>query len=127
MPRVLMALLQSGEERAQRAQEALRVLARDVVSGVDLGDAQPGVGGAHLFLRLRGVHVRARTAQREDRAAHLADELPHVHAELRALAALEHLPELVAKMRIALHREALRRLFQIRLETLAAAFPEVFQ
>src|SRR6266852_5215610 len=103
MPLVCMALcLQRGEESPHGGEKSLRVLAGNVVTRVDFHDLQPRIGGLHLFLCLRGVHVGARTAHGKQGTAQFRNELPHVHAELRPFAGLEQLPELVAEIRVAL-------------------------
>src|SRR2546428_10257783 len=106
MPLVCMALcLQRGEECPQGSDKPLRVLAGDVVTGVDFDDLEPRIGGFHFLLGLGGVHVGARAAHRKHRAAHFADELPHVDAELRSFAGFEQLLELVAEIPVALQAE----------------------
>src|ERR1044071_1631487 len=129
MPRVFMAgsfqknrLIPLVERRNQLA----RAVARDVMARVwDFHDLQPRVGGLHLLDRPGGVHVGACAAQRKDRAAHLAEELPHVDRELRTLAALERAPELVAKIEVALRRPARVGFPEVDLEARAIALPEV--
>src|SRR5574339_89797 len=94
MPRVLMGLLHLGEKSMHLSQKTVLVVAGDVVAGVDLRHLQARVCGLHFRHGLLRVHVGARAAHGEDRAAHLAEELPHVDAELGPLAGLEQLPEL---------------------------------
>src|SRR6267143_5119237 len=93
--------LEGGEERPQGADETLRVLAGDVVARLDLDDLQARVGGLHFLHRLGGVQVGARAAHGEQRAAHFADQLPHVDAELRSF----WQAELIAEIRVALQLE----------------------
>src|SRR5947208_11274085 len=94
MPLVYTALLlEGGKERPEGGDEALRVLAGNVVARLDLDELQARVGGLHFLHRLGGVQVGARAAHGEQRAAHLADQLPHVDAELRPFRASELIPE----------------------------------
>src|SRR3989442_10931971 len=103
MPLVYTALLlEGGKERPQGGDEALRVLAGDVVARLDLDHLQARVGGLHFLHRLGGVQVGARAAHGEQRAAHFADQLPHVDAELRSFAGFEYFLELVSKVGVAL-------------------------
>src|SRR5712664_4054717 len=119
MPLVYMALpAHGGKERPQRGDEALRVLARDVVAGLDLEDLQARVGGVHLVFRLRRVQVGARAAHGEQRAAYFADQLPHVDAELRPF----RVSELISKISVALQAEIG---IEVRLEASTIALPEV--
>src|SRR5687768_15616398 len=97
MPRVLMGLLHLREKLIDLFQKTILVLDGDVVAGVDLHHPQARVRGLHLRRRLRRVHVRAPAAHGEDRAAHLADERPHVHAEVWPFTGFQHFPELVAE------------------------------
>src|SRR5438309_8122744 len=102
MPLVCMALsLDGGKEGTQSADEALRVVAGDVVPRLDFDDLQARVGGLHFRHGLGGVQVGARAAHGEQRAAHLADQLPHVDAELRSF----RLAELIPEIRVALQPE----------------------
>src|SRR5713101_9626437 len=99
MPLVYMALfLDGGKERPQGGDEPLRVLAGDVVAGLDLDDLQARVGGLHFLHRFGGVQVGARAAHGEQRAAHFADQLPQVDAELGSFRA----SELVTEVGVAL-------------------------
>src|SRR5437879_5506850 len=119
MPLVYMALfLDCGKERPQGGDEALRVLAGDVVAGLDLDELQARVGGLHFLHRLGGVQVGARAAHGEQRAAYFAEELPHVDAELRSF----RLAELIAEIRVALQPEIRR---EVALEARAVALPEI--
>src|SRR5881628_749524 len=94
MPLVYIALLlEGGKERPQGGDEALRVLAGDVVAGLDLDDLQARVGGLHFLHRLGGVEIGARATHGEQRAPYFAEELPHVDAELRPFGASELIPE----------------------------------
>src|SRR6267378_5824168 len=111
--------LHGGKERPQGGDEALRVLAGDVVAGLDLHDLQARVGGLHFLHRLGGVEVGARSAHGKDRRAHLADQLPHVDAELRPF----RLAELIPEIRVALQLEIRS---EVVLEASAVALPEIF-
>src|SRR5882672_7438977 len=93
--------LHGGKEWPQGGDEALRVLAGDVVTRLDLDDLQARVGGFHFLHRLGGVQVGARAAHGEQRAAHFADQLPQVDAELRPF----RQAELIAEIRVALQPE----------------------
>src|SRR5216110_850337 len=102
MPLVYTALLlEGGKERPQGGDEALRVLAGDVVARLDLDELQARVGGLHFLHRLGGVEIGARAAHGEQRAAHFADQLPHVDPELGSF----RVSELVAKVGVALQLE----------------------
>src|SRR5712664_2850750 len=106
MPLVCMALLlQRGKESPHSGEKSLRVLAGDVVTCVDFHDLQPRIGGLHFLFRLGGVHIGTRAAHGKRGAAQLADELPHVDAELRPFAGFEQLPELVAEVGVAFDDE----------------------
>src|SRR2546423_15430120 len=95
MPLVYTALfLEGGKERPQGGDEALRVLAGDVVAGLDLDHLQARVGGLHFRHGLGGGQGGACAAHGEQRAAHFADQLPHVDAEHGSFAGFEHLLEL---------------------------------
>src|SRR3989441_11490092 len=119
MPLVYTALLlEGGEERPQGGDEALRVLAGDVVARLDLDELQARVGGLHFLHRLGGVEVGARAAHGEQRAAHFADQLPHVDAELGPF----RQAELIAEIRVALQLEIRS---QVVLEARAIALPEI--
>src|SRR3954470_37299 len=85
------------QECLYRVDEARRIVAGDIVAGVHFHYLQPRIGGAHLGRGFGRVHVRACAAQRQDRALHLADQLPHVDAQLRALAFLDQALELLAE------------------------------
>src|SRR5260370_36333677 len=118
-PLVSMAFpLDGGKERPQGGDEALRVLAGDVVAGLDLDDLQARVGGLHFLHRLGGVQVGARAAHGEQRAAHLADQLPHVDAELPPF----RQAALIAEIRVALQLEIRS---EVVLEASAVALPEI--
>src|SRR2546422_11462547 len=94
MPLVYTGLfLEGGKEGTQGGDQPLRVLAGDVVAGFDLHDLQARVGGLHFLHRLGGVEIGARAAHGEQRAAHFADQLPHVDAELGPFSASELIPE----------------------------------
>src|SRR5512147_29232 len=106
-PRVFMAfLLQRGKERPHRTEKSRQVVARDVVAGVHFGEAEARVCGLHALDGFRRKEVRARAADDERGRADLREHLPHVHAELGALAGGECLLELLAKVRVALDGEA---------------------
>src|SRR3954470_6968417 len=85
------------QECLYRGDEARRIVAGDIVAGVHFHYLQPRIGGAHLGRGFGCIHVGARAAQRQDRALHLADQLPHVDAQLRALAFLDQALELLAE------------------------------
>src|SRR5688500_9624140 len=85
------------QERSQGLQKPFGILHGDVVAGRDLDDAQVRVRRLHLRRAGGGVHVRARAAHGEDRAAHLADERPHVDAEVWPFTGFRRFPELVAE------------------------------
>src|SRR5438552_6203656 len=119
MPLVYTALLlEGGKERPQGGDEALRVLAGDVVARLDLDELQARVSGLHFLHRLGGVQVGARAAHGEQRAAHLADQLPHVDAELRPFRASELIPEVRVAFQLEIRGE-------VALEALAIALPEI--
>src|SRR5882672_1439914 len=126
MPLVCMALcLQRGEESPQGSEKTPRVLAGNVVTRVDFDDLQAWIGGLHFLFGLGGVHVGARAAHGKHGAAQLADELPHVDAELRPFAGFEQLPELVAEVGVAFDDEFAFRFFQIRLVPLSILALEI--
>src|SRR2546422_10888999 len=119
MPLVYIALLLEGDkERPQGGDEALRVLAGDVVARLDLDELQARVGGLHFLHRLGGVEIGARAAHGEQRAAHFADQLPHVDAELRPLHASELIPEVGVALQLEIRS-------QVVLEARAVALPEI--
>src|SRR5207245_10066228 len=119
MPLVYTALLlEGGKERLQGGEEALRVLAGDVVARLDLDELQARVGGLHFLHRLGGVEIGARAAHGEQRAAHFADQLPHVDAELRPLRASELIPEVAVALQLEIRS-------QVVLEARAVALPEI--
>jgi hypothetical protein len=93
MPRVFMLfLLQIGLERGD---EAARVVTGDVV-GPRLGFPRPATAGwrTFIFSTVPAAYMSERAPRkRQDRAAHLAKDLPHVDAELGTLAALERAPD----------------------------------
>src|SRR5437773_12340182 len=111
-------LLEGGKERPQGGDEALRVLACDVVARLDLDELQARVGGLHFLHRLGGVEIGARAAHGEQRAAHFADQLPHVDAELRPFGASELIPEVGVALQLEIRS-------QVVLEARAVALPEI--
>src|SRR5438046_3523403 len=119
MPLVCTALLlEGGKERPQGGYEPLRVLAGDVVSRLDRDELQARVGGLHFLHRLGGVEIGARAAHGEQRAAHLADQLPHVDPKLRFF----WVSELISKISVALEAQIG---IEVGLEARAVALPEI--
>src|SRR5437016_8498507 len=108
MPLVYIALLLEGDkERPQGGDEALRVLAGDVVAGLDLDHLQARVGGLHFLHRLGGVEIGARAARGEQRAADFADQLPHVDPELGPFCASELILEVGVALQLEIRREVI--------------------
>src|SRR5438034_9975707 len=119
MPLVYTALfLEGGKEGTQGGDQPLRVLAGDVVASLDLDELQARVGGLHFLHRLGGVEIGARAAHGEQRAAHFADQLPHVDAELGPFGASELIPEVGVALQLEIRSKVV-------LEPGAVALPKI--
>src|SRR5256712_11423797 len=100
LPLVYTALLlEGGKKRPQGGDEALRVLAGDVVARLDLDELQARVGGLHFLHRLGGVEIGARASHGRQRAAHCASLPPHGHADAPPLPASGLIPKGVGTAR----------------------------
>src|SRR5216684_6653402 len=120
MPLVSMAFpLHGGKERPQGGDEAPRVVAGDMVARLDLRDLQARVGGLHFLHRLGGVQVGARAAHGEQRAAHFADQLPEVDAELGSFRASELVTEVGVALQLEIRGEVILEARAVALSKIA--------